>query len=188
MFSGLVRSRPQVVPAHRAWPWSPGIRRYAAALHHSPSDCRSSFVSMTLLARTSSSRAPRNIVTWRACSFLTIFAPRINRTCGISSKRPFLRCTYVPPWLDVRCPYSFFTRSLARPRSYLARRKASEYRVVSQTSVTAPPSPPTTAATTTTPSLSPSRIRGFSASPSTSRLPYTEAVYRTLFLTVFVTP
>lgn len=59
-----------------------------------------------------------------ASSVRTITTPRISRTWGISSSSPFLRTTYFPPWLDVLCPTRRFTSSLARSRSYVARREA----------------------------------------------------------------
>ncbi len=75
---------------------------------------------MTLLAWTSAPLNPRNSLTLLTSSVLTIITPRISRTCGISSSSPFLRYTYFPPWLDVRCPYRRFTSSLALFLSYVA--------------------------------------------------------------------
>ncbi len=65
-----------------------------------------------------------NAATLPASSVRTITTARIRRTCGISSRSPFLRHTYFPPWLDVACPTRRFPSSLARSRSYLAMRKA----------------------------------------------------------------
>ena len=59
-----------------------------------------------------------------ASSARSTIAPRTSRTWGISSSSPFLRYTYFPPWLDVRCPCRRFTSSLAWSLSYDARRNA----------------------------------------------------------------
>src|SRR6266699_1740423 len=76
-------------------------------------------------ARVPRARAPRaTATTLPASSVRAITTPRIGRRCGISSRNPFLRYAYFPPWPDVACPTRRFTSSLALSRSHFARRTA----------------------------------------------------------------
>ncbi len=102
--------------------WEQDFRGHGLELCPGRGPCgvvRSRPVSVIVLSCASTRKPFGRSATGFPSSVVTRTAPRIRHTWGIVSRSPFLRLTYLPPWLDVRCPTRSFARLAHHPEKNL---------------------------------------------------------------------